>query len=332
VPNYLSGLLPQDRYRPVHLRSISIDPDTNNYDLILDKGDSTNLKDKQIEETTKKLLEYFRIGVTLPNSMFWVNLRPDSDTDIIDPYLERTDMGRVLLAADVQLKKDVARFTSPDTKEGKEYWNKLYAKAEELFGGEDVEIPTVTRPWIVPGEIIIKQTPNGAYIYKAVMKVCLEQDWLGHHNLVGCPKGQPTRLSILNEYSSQLIREFVIPKLTREVNSSKRYSELRQVFYSLVLAQWAKKSLAVSVERLADSKDLSGLTSRKPWSKQEYYQEYRASFEKGDTIEERVPHAGRHRDPRYFIGGFSMDGASSSTFLLTGTKDRWSVLEPRDAG
>jgi hypothetical protein len=49
------------------------------------------------------------------------------------------------------------------------------------------------------------------------------------------------RLKALNEYSSQLIRELIIPKLTKEVNSTKRYASLRQVYYSLILAQWFSK-------------------------------------------------------------------------------------------
>jgi hypothetical protein len=66
-------------------------------------------------------------------------------------------MGKILLAADLQLKRDIAGLTSPNTAAGKKYWDKLYSKAESLFaGGEDYEIPTVIRPWIVPGEIIIK--------------------------------------------------------------------------------------------------------------------------------------------------------------------------------
>ncbi len=318
APRYLSEFQNKEAFRPLHMRAVSYDAAANKVDLLLDPGDVHVNGSAVLQENAKALFNYFRTGLALPNSMFWVNLRPDSDTDIIDPYLERTDMGRILLAADVQLKKDVARFTSPDTKEGREYWDKLYSKAGELFGGEDVEIPTVTRPWIVPGEIIIKQTPNGAYIYKAVMKVCLEQDWLTD-NLVGnrhacslrgsAPISNDPRIAQLNAYSSQLIRELVIPKLTREVNSSKRYSELRRVFYSLILAQWFKQSLAVSGERLAissdfDNKDLSGLTSRKSWSKQEYYNTYRASFEQGEyNNEEQVRTKDGISIRRYFSGG-----------------------------
>ena len=42
-----------------------------------------------------------------------------------------------------------------------------FKKAEEIFGYDNVNIPTLTRPWIVPGEIIIHETENSAYIYKA---------------------------------------------------------------------------------------------------------------------------------------------------------------------
>jgi len=329
VPAYLAGLLAQDRYRPVHLRSISIDPQTDRYVILLDKGDSRDLKAPEIEATTRKLLEYFKIGVALPNSMFWVNLRPDSDANIIDPYLERTDMGKVFLAADVQLKKDLARFTSPDTREGREYWNKLYARATELFGAQgNVTIPTVARPWIVPGEIILKQTLQGAYVHKAVMKVCLEQDWIKAQTATnGLPEQgvavpADARFQTLNAYSAQLLRALIIPRLTREVNSSQRYSALRQVFYSLVLAQWYKASrsaagAAVDPGLLMDSKDLTGLTSPQSWSKQDYYRDYRRSFQEGEyNKQEQVRAQGGIAIRRYFSGGVAGAIDPSSIIVL----------------
>ncbi|HBG64816.1 MAG TPA: hypothetical protein DDX16_11405, partial [Candidatus Omnitrophica bacterium] len=60
----------------------------------------------------------------MPNDKFWVNLRPDAPEQIIDPELEKTDMGRIMLAADLQLKKDTAGLTSPQNSEGREYWDK----------------------------------------------------------------------------------------------------------------------------------------------------------------------------------------------------------------
>src|SRR3989338_10553648 len=125
-----SSLFP-DKFRPLHLRYLSYSPDTNNFRLLLDKGDSKDLKEAFLEESSKTLLKYFVIGVSLPSSSFWVNLRPDSPKDIIEDLLAETDVGKILLEADLQLKKDTAKATSPDTAQGREYWNKLYQNSRE---------------------------------------------------------------------------------------------------------------------------------------------------------------------------------------------------------
>ena len=88
----------------------------------------------------------------------------------------------------MQLKRDTASLTSPQTPEGKAYWDKLYKKAGELFGSENITIPTITRPWIVPNEVIVRETEDSAYIYKATLKVMLEADYLADQK----PKNQKT--------------------------------------------------------------------------------------------------------------------------------------------
>ena len=295
----------QDKFRPLHLRSLGYDNNQNNLRLLLDKGDLKNPKKPDLETTTKTLLNYFFVGVTLPNDTFWVNLRPDSENNIIDPDLATTDVGKILLEADLQLKKDTAKFTSPGTPEGKEYWEKLYQKAGELLGYENVTIPTLTRPWIVPGEIIIRETKDNAYIYKATLKVMLEQDYLkdsANYNF------DDPRLRTLNEYSSQLIRDLIIPKLTKEVNISKRYAPLRQVYYSLILAQWFKSRFYGKgglYSWLIDRRNLQGLTSKVSWSKTTYFKAYQKSFKDGEyNIQQPVytPYGQTVRS--YFSGGF----------------------------
>ncbi len=179
-------VIQRDKFRPLHLRYISYDGETNDFQVLLDKGDFFNQQTPKfpnsetlkLEEATQELMRYFFIGLALPNEKFWVNLRPDSPDNILDPDLEKTDIGRIFLEADVQLKKDTAGLTSPQNKEGKEYWDKLYKKAGELFGTENITIPAITRPWIVPAETIIGESPEGAYIYKATLKVMLEEDYL----------------------------------------------------------------------------------------------------------------------------------------------------------
>src|SRR3989339_2228209 len=124
------------------------------------------------------------------------------------------------------------------------------------------------------------------------MKVMLEHDYLNSPS--SGPNSQPLtsnynfsdpRMKELNEYSTQLIRELIIPKLTKEVNSSKRYAALRQVFFSLVMARWFKDTFQVtespghqspenSFINLIDSKNLTNLASKEPWSKTYYFNEY----------------------------------------------------------
>src|SRR3989339_2178227 len=239
LSNYLNSgasLTAIDRCRPINLRYFSYQPKTNDFQILLDKGDyqepSLHLRGAGGVDVLKReagiLLDYFKIGLSLPNDKFWVNLRPDSEDQIIDEELAKTDLGKVMLEADLKLKQDTALFTSPNTPQGKEYWSKLYKKAGELFGTENITIPTLTRPWIVPGEIILRESNDkssqGAYIYKANLKVMLEEDYLTSS---GGSRTAPTsdpRLKELNQYSTQLIRELILPKLTQEINTSKDYA------------------------------------------------------------------------------------------------------------
>ena len=244
-------------------------------------------------------------------------MRPDAADNIIDPLLEKTDIGKIFLEADLQLKKDTASFTSPQNPEGKQYWDKLYKKAGELFGTENITIPTITRPWIVPNEVIVRETDDSAYIYKATLKVMLEADYLsreagsrlafssagnssqqsaGQKAAVGLPIAQATfsnqqynfndpRLKELNQYSTQLIKDTIIPKLTQEVNSSKRYAQLRQVYYSLVLSRWFKmkyQGKPGQYPELIDRQNLTNLASKQAWDKQTYFSQYQESFAKGE--------------------------------------------------
>ncbi len=318
IPAYINGYVSPDKFRPLQLRSLSFDQINNDFNLFLDKGDLRDLKPREIKENGAKLSEYFQIGLRLPNSTFWVNLRPDAQDQIIDPWLEKTDLGKVMLEADLQLKKDMANFTSPQTPEGKNYWDNLYKKAEELFGQSEITIPTLTRPWIVPGEILIRQTKDNAYIYKAALNVMLEQDYLKDAPEY---KFDDPRLKTLNQYSSELIRQEILPKLTREVNSSKNYAGLRQVYYSLVLAQWFKQSH--QDDSRIDNFGLSGLTSKKSWSKTTYFKAYKNSFAKGEyKLQETVSRLSGTSIRQYFSGGEK----------LVITPNMISVINPAAAG
>jgi hypothetical protein len=202
------------------------------------------------------------------------------------------------------LKKDTARFTSPETPEGKKYWDSLYRKAGELFGTSTVNIPTLVRPWIVPGEVVISSTPTDVYVYKANLKVMLEEDCLkgsGEYSF------KDERLKELNEYSAGLIRKLILPKLTEDVNNARRYAGLRQVYYSLILAQWFKEYFRgdfPSYQSRINQKDISGLVSDKPSPVEDYFNAYRKSFKEGEyDIKEQVVSAVYGQSIRQYRSG-----------------------------
>jgi|GEM_PF-4356781 len=315
IPGYVQGLSSPEKFRPVHLRYIFYDPRQNDLRILLDKGDKKNAKEDELNISAHDLFRYFLLGLTLPNDSFWVNLRPDSPDDVIDPDLARTDIGKVLLEADVQLKKDTARYTAPDTAEGKQYWSRLYQKANELFASEKIDIPTLTRPWIVPNEIMLGGSERGVYIYKASLKVMLESDYLKNSATYSF---QDERLKILNEYSAGLIRELIIPKLNKDVNTAKKYAGLRQVYYSLILAQWFKKQFKNDIGTGVgiDRKELNGLTSSIPWSKDTYFRQYQESFHKGEYNLQgynQTPYGQTIR--QYFSGGINLAQPAQNSVL-----------------
>src|SRR3989339_452724 len=320
----LSGYLNQgpnltvsDKFRPINLRYFPYQPQTNDFKILLDKGDTKDIADTNLKSSATILLDYFKIGLSLPNDKFWVNLRPDSQDEIIDEELAKTDLGKVMLEADLKLKQDTALFTSPQTPQGKEYWSKLYQKAGELFGTENITIPTLTRPWIAPGEIILREssdnnskTSQGAYIYKANLKVMLEEDYLTSSGGFRTPPTFDPRLKELNQYSTQLIRELILPKLTQKVNSSKDYANLRQVYFSLILARWFKETFQDNSTaqgdylKLINSHNLTNLTSQQAWDKTTYFQAYQKSFQEGEyNLSEQVYTPTGQVIRRYMSGG-----------------------------
>ncbi|MFA5092972.1 MAG: NAD-glutamate dehydrogenase domain-containing protein [Candidatus Omnitrophota bacterium] len=318
-----------ERFRPLHLRYLQYNPQDNNFRLLIDKGTLKNPSNTDLERTSKELLKYFFIGLSLPNDKFWVNLRPDAADSIIDDKLAQTDIGRILLEADVQLKKDTANATSPETAQGKLYWDKLYAKAAELFGSQNITIPTLTRPWIVPDEVIIRESTDSAYVYKASLKVMLEQDYLKNSSTYNF---KDDRLKALNEYSSQLIRELIIPNLTKEINTSKQYAPLRQVYYSLILAQWFKARNQTKnnpYTNLINSQNLTGFTSKTPYSKETYFNQYQKSFKDGEyNIHTPVTTPTGQVIRSYFSGGMAFGTISP---IRTPANNSTEIAQPYEA-
>ena len=138
----------------------------------------------------------------------------------------------------------------------------------------------------------------------------LEQDYLSlakHEGTTAPIQGQET-----NQLGSQIVREIVIPELTKEVNEDKNFSQLRQVYNSLILATWYKKKIKDSIleQVYADKKKVAGVNIDDPQETQRIYQRYLQAFKKGvyNYIKEDVDPATQETIPRkYFSGGTALN-------------------------
>ncbi len=310
LPATVGTAVEEKNLHPVHLRYLELENNTNDFQFLVDKGDYKYITEPELKLKSQDLLKYFFIGLALPKETLWVNLRQDQPDKIIDNDLASTDIGKIFLEADLQLKKDLASYLLPNNEEGKIYWDKVYKRANELFGTEKITIPTLNRPWIVPDEVLLRDAGNSVYIYKATLKVMLESDHLKDSKEYNF---QDSRLKYLNEYSSQIIKEQILPKLNKEINTGKKYSQLRQVYYSLILAQWFKMqcksgSIMQNIDLskgLLDSRNLENLVSKDIWSKEKFYADYKKSFENHEFSYQSVTFDGMKRTVRqYFSGGF----------------------------
>jgi hypothetical protein len=316
---------------PPILKGIKIHPDNPfRFDFVLDKGDS-QLSNDVLKDESSILIKYFLASLTIPEQDLWVNLSPYEKDRIIPQSFGLTEMGRDLLAEDYMLKQITASLIYPEDEIGKKFWNRIYEEAVKKFGTTNIPVNTFNKVWIVPEKAVVYENSKAgtAYVVEAKLKVMLEEDYLSmqkHVYVGGAGKGQDTGI---NRLGSQIVREIVIPELTREVNEDKNFVKLRQVYNSLILAAWYKKKIKDSIleQIYADKNKTAGVqyTSTVIPAKagiqfkndvEGLYKEYLKAFKKGvyNYIKEEQDPVTQEPIPRkYFSGG--MDLAMNATNL-----------------
>ncbi|MDO8674486.1 MAG: hypothetical protein Q7K71_00005, partial [Candidatus Omnitrophota bacterium] len=217
-----------------------------------------------------KLIKYFLASLTVPEKDLWVNLSPYEKDRIVPTSFGQTEMGRDLLAQDYLLKQITASLIYPEDEFGKTFWKRVYEEANKRFGTTNIPVNTFNKVWIVPEKAVVYENAEAgtAYVVESRLKVMLEQDYLalannrtptrGHVPQNVSPSALPTNQALntkasqgnpltaspdMNALGSQIVREIVIPALTKEVNENKNFAQLRQVYNSLILATWYKKKI-----------------------------------------------------------------------------------------
>src|SRR5208282_2949693 len=121
---------------------------------------------------------------------------------------------------------------------------------------------TFNKVWIVPEKAVVYENAKAgtAYVVESKLKVMLEQDYLSLEKHEGIKSVQVQTIDT-NQLGSQIVREIVIPELTREVNENKNFVQLRKVYNSLILATWYKKKIKDSIltQVYADKNKVTGV-------------------------------------------------------------------------
>ncbi len=330
-------------YNPAVLKGIKLDPQNPfRFHFFVDAGDdgssqhSTVIPAKagiqnqeQLKQESTKLIKYFLASLTIPEKDLWVNLSPYEKDRIVPQEFGQTQMGRDLLAEDYILKQITASLIYPESKLGKEFWTKVYAQAQAKYGTTNIPINTFNKVWIIPEKAVVYENSGTAFVLENHLKVMLDQDYLSlekhidiqkHAVILSAAKdlsrinsfrdSSATSQNDVNALGSQIIREIVIPAITKEVNEGKNFAQLRQVFYSLILATWYKKKIKDSIlnQVYSDRKKTQNLSSPNALigDPQRIYQLYLKAFKKGvyNYIKEDPDPITNQVIPRkYFSGG-----------------------------
>lgn len=235
----------------------------------------------------------------------WVNLNPDQPDKIMDEAFGRTDAGRVLLEADMEMKRDFSRAMDPKKSPGKEFMD----AAPKVDG---VPCWGSGRNWIVPGRAKVREQDGGIYILEAPLKVnhaAMDFDTPVHGG-EDCSK---KLTEAEKERSHQLITRHLVPHVEKQINTEKKYADLRRVYKSRVAAEWIRQQdagKATDFRPIIDSNDLKRWPLRgenADWDKRTVWKEMVESFTKGDFTYEWPLADGRVYT--FFVGGVDFSKA-----------------------
>ena len=283
-----------EAYVPAMIRGIIIHPENPlKFNFIVDTGHSgiaINSEDFRIE--SKKMIKYFLASLTVPEKATWVNLSPYEENRIISKELGRTEMGRDMLAQDYLLKQLTASLMYPEEELGQAFWKRVHAQASERYGTAEIPVETLSKVWIVPDKAVVYEQDNSVYVVERHLKVMLEEDFVGlnihqkNKTFEESPLGvDAPKTKALRKVASEVVREILIPEIEKEVNTGKHFAPLRQIYNSMILAAWYKKSLKESLlgQVYVDQSKTQGIDLDDTSIHQKIYDQYVEAFKREFT-------------------------------------------------
>ena len=245
------------------------------------------------ERAVGEASDSFFVWLSLPSDTFWVNLNPNEPDRIVDADLGRTDAGRILLQADLELKRTTARLIHPDSSTGRRFWNKISGACMSF------------RTWIVPEPAEVFDGEDELYIVDAPLSVQMESQYVASRGGAGagsCGK-QSANVEAWNE---QVFRDLILPRIEKAVNENPEYAELRRVYLSRVAAEWYRERSQDSPTTygdLVDGGDVSGWVTETKWKPKDTFDQYVRSYREGEFNVSRQTRKGDYIETRTYIFG-----------------------------
>ena len=244
-----------------------------------------------------RLIRYFLAGLTIPEDKLWVNLSPLDQDRVMPDILTATDLGNDLLRQDYMLKQLNSALTYPESTSGREYWAAVRAEMINQYGSADIAVDVFTKLWIVPESAAVYEQGNVVLITAAKLKTMLDQDYKLLHKLNGDYD--------TNSVAARVAKSQILPLVNKDVNEGKTFVLLRQIYHSLILAQWFKDRLKESFYKAYINKEKTGeVTIADPKVKARMFKRYLESFQKGlyDYVREESDDW-QTVNRRYYSGG-----------------------------
>lgn len=217
--------------------------------------------------------------LALTPEKFWVNLNPDEPDRVMDAKFGKTDAGRVLLEADLEMKHDFSEAVNPDKHPGaKRYWDTAPRRdGIPCFPG--------VRMWIEPKPAQVREEDGGIYILDAPLKVSTQ--WLDvEHTEPGS-----TECKDLSDAEKKAIEQSiatnVMPLVEERINTDPDYADLRAVYTARVAAEYIRQQDAktpTDFHKIINSDDATPWSLRAPhqdWNRDQVWNRYMDSIKKG---------------------------------------------------
>jgi glucose-6-phosphate isomerase len=313
---------PTPQFIPAFIKGVTVDPvNPLRFDFIVDTGDS-NIKGETLKQESQKMIKYFLAALTTPDNELWVNLSPYEKEQIMPDGFANTELGMDLLAEDYLLKQLTASLMHPEQQLGSEFWKRVNTKAKQIYGTTEIPLNTFNKIWIVPEKAVVYQTGTSAYVIESHLKVMLEKDYLTmsknlKNGQLGTEKMGAQDVDKINGVSSEVVREVLIPEIEHEVNQGKTFANLRQIYNSVILANWYKENLKETLlsQVYVNQNKSKGVDTSDKELKSKIYNQYVAAFQKGvyNYIKEDYDPAEQKKTYRkYFSGGIGLNLAKTN--------------------